>query len=93
MRGSPPVLDESVVVELRSPVAGDVIAGEDAAYDEVRNLWNGAIDRYSASIVRPTSTGDVATAIGWFRSIAAVSSLHSEVSPNTKPSENYDQRG
>lgn len=44
-------------------VKGDVIAPDDAGYDEARRLWNGAIDRYPAVFVQATGTADVAAGI------------------------------
>ncbi len=60
-------LDDSLVSDLRTAVAGDVITPGDEDYHDARALWNGRIDRYPAAIVRVTSTDDVAAAIRFAR--------------------------
>lgn len=61
------ILDEALVADLRSAVAGDVITATDADYDAARGLWNGAVRRRPAVVVRATATDDVATAIATAR--------------------------
>jgi FAD/FMN-containing dehydrogenase len=60
-------LDQSLVSDLRTAVAGDVVVPEDADYDDARAVWNGRIERYPAALVRVTSADDVAAAIGFAR--------------------------
>jgi FAD/FMN-containing dehydrogenase len=55
--------DGTAVTDLRSTVTGDVLARDDAGYDGARRLWNGAVDRRPAAIVRARSTDDVAASI------------------------------
>jgi FAD/FMN-containing dehydrogenase len=53
-------------VSLLSALAGfkgELIQPRDAAYDDARRLWNGAIDRYPALIARCTDAGDAAVAL------------------------------
>ena len=52
---------------LRNSVLGSVIGPEDEGYDEARAIWNGAIDRRPAWIVRCTGVADVAAAVGFAR--------------------------
>jgi FAD/FMN-containing dehydrogenase len=48
---------------LRDSVHGPVIGPEDERYDEARSIWNGAIDRRPACIVRCTGVADVVAAV------------------------------
>lgn len=64
---APRTPSESLVADLRAAVGGDVITSEDAAYEDACSLWNGAVDRRPALVVRATSTDDVATAVTFAR--------------------------
>ncbi|HEX2280524.1 MAG TPA: hypothetical protein VHG52_02055, partial [Thermomicrobiales bacterium] len=56
-------LDDAVVQELVSAVRGPIVQPGDPDYDEVRQIWNGMIDKRPALIVRCTGTADVAAAV------------------------------
>jgi FAD/FMN-containing dehydrogenase len=47
--------------------AGGTIEPGDRGYDSARRVWNGAIDRRPALVVRPDDTADVAAAISFAR--------------------------
>ena len=51
------------VESLRREVAGEVLVPPDPGYDDARAVWNGAIDRHPAAILRPATTADVSAAI------------------------------
>jgi FAD/FMN-containing dehydrogenase len=61
-------LGDATVAELRSAVAGPVIMPGDDAYQSARQIWNHAIDRYPAMIVKCTGTADVVAAVRFARS-------------------------
>ena len=52
---------------LRSQIAGDVLAPSGAAYDVVRRVHNGMIDRRPAVVVRAHGTADVQAAVRFAR--------------------------
>jgi FAD/FMN-containing dehydrogenase len=62
------VIGEATVRELDMGLAGSVVAPEDPDYETVRRIWNAAIDKRPALIVRAASTEDVARAVGFARS-------------------------
>ena len=47
--------------------AGEIVRPSDTGYDEARKVWNSAIDRRPALIVRPADADDVATALRFAR--------------------------
>jgi FAD/FMN-containing dehydrogenase len=47
--------------------AGEVVRPDDPGYDAARAVWNSAIDRRPALIVRPTDSDDVVTALRFGR--------------------------
>jgi FAD/FMN-containing dehydrogenase len=53
--------------QLRSAIKGQVIAPDDAAYDEARIVFYGKFDRRPAIIVRPANVADIAYVIGLAR--------------------------
>jgi hypothetical protein len=52
---------------LPEPFRGEVVRPGDPKYDSARAVWNGAIDRYPALIVRPTRVDDVIAAVRFAR--------------------------
>ena len=52
---------------LRDFVHGPVIGPGENGYDEARSIWNGAIDRRPAGIVRCAGVADVAAAVRYAR--------------------------
>jgi hypothetical protein len=58
-----PELVDRDLEALRSQVAGKVLSKSDPEYDSARSVWNGAIDRHPALIVRCSRAEDVAAAI------------------------------
>ena len=56
-------LSDALVTSLRSLVRGPLILPGDQAYDSVRAVWNGMIDRRPSLIVRCTGAADVLEAV------------------------------
>ncbi len=62
-----PTIDDAAIDGLRSALGGEVIAPDDSAYEEARNVWNGRIDRRPAVIASCESTDDVVAAVNFGR--------------------------
>ncbi len=58
---------QAVIDGLQKGVQGDVCRAGDAGYDEAVNIWNGAIDRRPAVVVRCATSADVAVALAFAR--------------------------
>lgn len=52
-----------VGARLRAHVRGDVRGQDDDGYDDARRVWNGAVDRRPAAVVRCVDADDVRTAL------------------------------
>ena len=65
---TPGVLGEATIRELEVGLAGSVVGAGDAEYEAARRVWNHAVDKYPALIVRVASTEDVVRAVGFARS-------------------------
>jgi hypothetical protein len=59
---------DATVAELRSAVAGPMIVPGDNDYESARCIWNSAVFRHPAMIVRCTDTTDVVAAVRFARS-------------------------
>ena len=60
-------LDAEKIDELRNRLTGKIILPGDEAYDDARTVWNAAIDRRPAAIVRCSTTSDVVHAVNFAR--------------------------
>ena len=57
------VLGEATIAELEGSLRGGVVRPDDADYEEARHIWNHAIDRRPALVVRVASQDDVVKAV------------------------------
>ena len=62
------VLGEATIRELEIGLTGSVVGPGDPTYESARRVWNHAIDKRPALIVRAASTEDVVRAVGFARS-------------------------
>lgn len=53
--------------QLRTGIQGDMVLPDDPAYDELRKVFNGMIDRRPAVIIRASGAGDVVEAVRFAR--------------------------
>ena len=53
------VLGDATINELEGGLAGSLVRPGDGEYEEARHIWNGAIDKHPAMIVRAAGTDDV----------------------------------
>ncbi len=60
-------LDGATIEELRQKLRGPLLTPGDAGYNEVRQVWNGLIDRRPALIARCSGTADVIDAVNFAR--------------------------
>ena len=49
--------------ELCELLAGEILSPGDVEYDQARRVWNVAVDRHPAAIVRPAHEADVQAAV------------------------------
>ena len=60
-------INENDLKAFEKRLAGDLFQPNDPGYDDARQLWNGAVDKHPALIVRCQTTQDVAHAITFAR--------------------------
>jgi FAD/FMN-containing dehydrogenase len=65
--GTPGKLAGEAIETLRKTMRGAVLSPGDDGYNEVRQVWNGLIDRRPALIARCTGTADVIDAVNFAR--------------------------
>jgi len=54
---------QAVVARLAGSFQGDLVVPRDPTYDEVRRIWNGAIDKRPAVVARCRGAADIASAV------------------------------
>jgi FAD/FMN-containing dehydrogenase len=62
------LLSGNALEDLQKSIAGNVILPTSPDYDQARRLWNPAVDRHPAVIVRCTSVNDIQAALQFGRS-------------------------
>jgi FAD/FMN-containing dehydrogenase len=70
-------LGEDAIGGLAATLDGEVVLPDDGAYDAVRDVWNGLINRYPAVVVEAATAADVAEAVGFAREHALALSVRS----------------
>ncbi len=58
-----PPLDEAAIAAMKAGLRGEAIRREDPGYDDARRVFNAAVDRRPALVVRPVDIGDIRTAL------------------------------
>src|ERR671938_1439918 len=67
LTGADAVLGETVVERFASGLRGELLRPDRTAYDEVRKVWNGLIDKHPALIARCAGVGDVVASVNFAR--------------------------
>ncbi|TIS61350.1 MAG: FAD-binding oxidoreductase, partial [Mesorhizobium sp.] len=67
LEGGKATVDAAALQALSAQIRGTVLREGDAAYDEVRGIWNGMIDRRPGLIACCVGTSDVVTAVNFAR--------------------------
>ena len=66
--GAHSVVGDASLQELEESLRGELIRPSDPRYDEARAVWNGAIDKHPAALVKCAGVADVRQAIEFARS-------------------------
>ena len=67
LTGADAALGETVVERFASGLRGELLRPDGTAYDEVRKVWNGLIDKHPALIARCAGVGDVIDSVNFAR--------------------------
>lgn len=67
----------TAIEQLRQGLRGEAVLPTDAAYDQARRVWNGAIDKHPAAIVFCADADDVVQAVTYARSQGLVVAVRS----------------
>lgn len=54
--------------DLTALLTGHLVLPQNAAYDQVRQLWSGKVNKHPAALVRCANAQDVIHAVRWARS-------------------------
>ena len=73
--GGRATLTPDQLTELESAIAGDLLCAGDAGWEDAVALWNGMVESVPALVVQPTSSDDVAAAVGFAREHALLLSI------------------
>ena len=58
----------STFKDLTALLTGHLVLPEDAAYDQVRQLWSGKVNKHPAALVRCANAQDIVNTVSWARS-------------------------
>jgi FAD/FMN-containing dehydrogenase len=67
LTGADAVLDETILERFASGLRGELLRPDGTAYEEVRKVWNGLIDKHPALIARCAGVGDVIDSVNFAR--------------------------
>ena len=65
--GSPTVIEQAAIKELKASLRGPLLLAGDPGYDESRRVLNRSIDKRPALVVQPTGVADVRNAVTFAR--------------------------
>ena len=65
--GEKTTLESALVEEFRTQMRGPLLTAEHPDYEQVRQVWNGMIDRRPALIARCSGTADTVAAVNFAR--------------------------
>jgi FAD/FMN-containing dehydrogenase len=65
--GSPTVIEQAALKDLKGSLRGPVLLAGDPGYDESRRVLNRSIDKHPALVVQPTGVADVRNAVTFAR--------------------------
>jgi FAD/FMN-containing dehydrogenase len=63
--GSPTVIEQAALKELKASLRGPLLLAGDPGYDESRRVLNRSIDKHPAFVVQPTGVADVRNAVSF----------------------------